>query len=177
MNNQDIAWQYAEGIFAAAMERWVDHLSAVARQLDGDQALQQTLNDPGVDPGRKRETLARIVPKEAGVEVLNFLSVLAQADDLGRLRQVIDALQMIAARGGIRPTVAEITSAVPLTDSEKAEIRDKLSARFGSDLEFRFDVDPDIIGGLVIRVGDKLIDASVASRLGELRQSLGITGD
>ena len=69
---------------------------------------------------------------------------------------------------------AEITSAVALTDEERTEIEKKLVESFGSNLEFSYQVDPDILGGLIVQVGDKLIDDSVRGRLNALRQKIGI---
>jgi len=67
---------------------------------------------------------------------------------------------------------AEVTSALPLTDSEKAALRDSVLAKLGSEVEIRFRVDPNILGGLVIRVGDKVLDGSVSGRLTEMAENL-----
>ena len=75
------------------------------------------------------------------------------------------ALRLGAVIGGPKAVVAEVTSAVELTSEERAAIEKRLVDQFGLGLDFRFNVDPDILGGLLIRVGDKLLDTSVASRL------------
>lgn len=67
---------------------------------------------------------------------------------------------------------AEITSALPLTGEEQLAIRDELAARLGSDATINFRVDPAIMGGLVIRVGDQIVDGSVAGQLEDLRTRL-----
>jgi F-type H+-transporting ATPase subunit b len=67
---------------------------------------------------------------------------------------------------------AEIISALPLTEAEKATIRQEIISKTGSQT-VAFRVDPNILGGLVVKVGDKLLDGSVAGQLGSLRQSLG----
>lgn len=67
---------------------------------------------------------------------------------------------------------AEVTSALPLTADEKAIVQKDLLARTGGDVKVAFKVDPSILGGLVIKVGDKLIDDSVAGKLETLRQSI-----
>jgi F-type H+-transporting ATPase subunit delta len=68
--------------------------------------------------------------------------------------------------------VAKVTSAVPLTADEQETMRAKLTERFGANLEFQFDVDPDLIGGVYLRVGDQVIDGTVAGKLAALRTSL-----
>jgi F-type H+-transporting ATPase subunit delta len=102
----------------------------------------------------------------------DLLSVLLANGDLGKLREIVLELRGQLERGALGPQVAEIKSAQPLADSERQALREKLTADFGEDLEFDFQVDPAIIGGLVIRVGDKLIDSSIATRLNRMRDQL-----
>lgn len=67
---------------------------------------------------------------------------------------------------------AEVTSAVPLTDDEKNNIRQDIQSRLGSQATVNFRVDPSILGGIIIRVGDKVLDGSVSGQLETMRQSL-----
>ncbi len=67
---------------------------------------------------------------------------------------------------------ARVSSAVPLTKGEQAALREKLEARFSQDLHLRFEVEPSLLGGVVVRVGDKVIDGSVKGRLEALKQTL-----
>lgn len=67
---------------------------------------------------------------------------------------------------------ADVTSAVPLTDAERATIDTRLKARYGDDLAIHYKVEAGILGGLIVRVGDRYIDDSVASRLSQLRATL-----
>lgn len=67
---------------------------------------------------------------------------------------------------------ADVTSAVPLTDAEREAIDTRLKARYGDDLAIHYRVDGGILGGLIVRVGDRYIDDSVAARLGRLRETL-----
>lgn len=68
--------------------------------------------------------------------------------------------------------VAVVKSAIPLTEEERIALRKKLENRFGDRLTLRWEVDPTILGGLLIRVGDKIIDGSVAGKLAALKRSL-----
>lgn len=67
---------------------------------------------------------------------------------------------------------AEVTSALPLTDEEKAAVKEDILSKIGEQATLTFRVDPSILGGLVIRVGDKVLDGSVEGRLEEMRQRL-----
>jgi len=72
----------------------------------------------------------------------------------------------------IHGTTAEVTSALPLSDDEKESVKKDILAKVGSQATVTFRVDPNILGGLVIRVGGKLLDASVAGQLATLRQTI-----
>jgi len=67
---------------------------------------------------------------------------------------------------------ARVSSAVPLTDEEQAALGGKLKALFGQALNLRFEVEPSLLGGVRVRVGDEVIDGSVKSKLDALAQSL-----
>jgi F-type H+-transporting ATPase subunit b len=72
----------------------------------------------------------------------------------------------------VQGSAAEVTSALPLTETEQDAVKRDVLAKVGSDATVAFRVDPSILGGLVIRVGDKVVDGSVAGQLSNLRESL-----
>jgi ATP synthase F1 delta subunit len=67
-----------------------------------------------------------------------------------------------------------VSSAVPLTEEEETALREKLKARFSEDLNFRFEVDSSFLGGVVVWVGEKVIDGSVKGKLEALKQTLAL---
>ena len=67
---------------------------------------------------------------------------------------------------------AEIITALPLTDEEKTRVKSDMLKNLGKDAKFEFKVDPGILGGMIVRVGDRIVDGSVASQLASLKQSL-----
>lgn len=71
-----------------------------------------------------------------------------------------------------RARTARVTSAVPLTEEEQSQMDASLRQRFGDNLEIQYRVDDSILGGVVVRVGDRLIDGSVARKLATLRERL-----
>jgi ATP synthase F1 delta subunit len=87
------------------------------------------------------------------------------------LEGVIADMTRLSTRGP-EAQVARITSAVLLTPDEREAFRQRVHARFGSDVDLDFDVDPSILGGVVIQVGDKIIDGSVAGKLNSLHERL-----
>ena len=95
--------------------------------------------------------------------------MLVQEGDVTLLSRVIAALGA-SLRGETGPQAADITSAIELGDDAQEQIRQRLTKQYGEDLVFSFDVDPSLMGGLRIRVGDQLIDNTVANRLMALRE-------
>lgn len=101
----------------------------------------------------------------------NFLGVLAQNRRLNQLPKVIAAFRAIAAaqRGEV---TAEVTSAHALTDTQLADLKARLTAREGRTVKLSTKVEPDLLGGLVVTIGSKRIDASIRTRLNSLSQAM-----
>jgi F-type H+-transporting ATPase subunit delta len=158
---------------AATLEPWFDGLEKVNAALQTDAKLRSQVEDPSVEPAAKAVFLAPLL-SGLSPEIGNFINVLLTNSDLGYLDEILALLSTVIQEEAGGPQRALVTSAVPLTDGEQERLRTRLIQQFGSNLQFVFQVDPDILGGLVVQVGDKLIDDSVRSRLGALSQSLGV---
>lgn len=162
---------YTRGILAATLEPWFDGLEKVNAALQTDAKLRSQVEDPGLAPAAKADLLADLFPSS---EIGNFINVLIANNDLGYLDEILASLSTVIREEAGGPQRALVTSAVSLTDDEQERLRTRLIQQFGSNLQFIFQVDPEILGGLIVQVGDKLIDDSVRSRLGALSQSLGV---
>ena len=163
--------RYAQAVFQAMLERWQTALGQVSDVLSKNQPLAAALQDTSKSMADKAATLQADLPADTPVEISNLLKLLVQANDLELLPDIGMALAQVAT-GSVAPTQAEVTSAVALSDEEQEKLRRSLSAQYGEGLVFGFKVDPALLGGLRVRVGDRLIDTSVASRLSALRESL-----
>jgi F-type H+-transporting ATPase subunit delta len=163
------AERYAQAILDAILEQWQAALTQVADALAKNDELRRTLESPQQDAQAQMKALQRVVPKGTSQEIQNFLNLLAQEGDLDQIPAVLRAM-----RGGMsgqaEPLRADVTSAVELSDREREELRRRLLDEYGDGLIFSFRVDPSLMGGLRIRVGDTLIDHTVASRLAALRE-------
>jgi F-type H+-transporting ATPase subunit delta len=117
------------------------------------------------------QRLSQAVPKQLSADVRRFLGTLLEAGQLDQLDAILLEFDHLVRR---RPELklAQVTSAVALTEIEKDALRAKLVDRFGSDLEFEFNVDASLIGGVYLRVGDQVIDGSVSGKLAALRDRL-----
>lgn len=170
-NERSQAESYAQAVLQAMIERWQGTLSQANAAIRDDQSLSQTLrsNEPSLDD--KFSALRAALSDELSPEAENLLKLLIQQGDIDLIPNVSAALAN-AASGQSAPVKAEVISAAGLTDEEKQQLQQKLSAEYGSSLIFSFRVDPSLMGGLRIRVGDRLIDHSIATRLGSMRESI-----
>lgn len=169
-NKQAQAQRYAQAVYQAMLQRWQSALDEVKAVLGKDQALYALVMDGSKDFSERAKALEAALPKDLPAEVTNLVKLLLQEDDLDLLDEVATALTQVGGRQQA-PIKAEVTSAVELSNKDTEAIRTALSKQFGDGLVFTFHVDPALMGGLRVRVGDRLIDTSVASRLAALRES------
>ncbi len=163
--------RYAQAVYQAMLEQWQSALNEVQAVLSKDQALHATLMDSSKDFNERAKALEAALPKGIPLEIKNLLKVMLQDGSLDLVSDVGASLGRVVS-GQQAPTKAEITSAVELSEQEKEALRQSLAKQFGVDLAFTFHTDPSLLGGLRVRVGDSLMDTSVASRLTALRESL-----
>jgi F-type H+-transporting ATPase subunit delta len=165
------ATKYAQGLVQAALGTWLEQLAAVQRNIRRSPDLATTLNDPNALPTERESAVGRIVPATAAPEVVQFVRLLARQGDLNQLDEILRTVR--ATVPALEETAnALVTSAHELSSAEKEQLEQKLRRDHGADTRVAFEVDPELLGGLRIRIGDRIIDHTVASRLDALRQRL-----
>jgi F-type H+-transporting ATPase subunit delta len=162
---------YAAAIYDLALEAWTRQLSDVQKAVQKDPSLRAALDDPKQATQTKLTLLAQVTPGGLHQEVCKFLGTLLEAGHLDQLDAILAEFERLVQRHPERK-LARVTSAVPLTEAEQEALRAKLIDRFGPDLDFQFNVDVSLIGGVYLRVGDQVIDGSVAGKLAALRDQL-----
>ncbi|MFP5329108.1 MAG: F0F1 ATP synthase subunit delta [Alphaproteobacteria bacterium] len=172
-----LAGRYASALFGLARDE--KQIDSVARSLD---ALNQALADsrefhqmvlsPLVGRDDARKAFAAVAEK-LGLDRItgNFLQVLARNGRKGELPKVIRAFRRLAAehRG---ETTAEVVSARPLSDDQFDKLKAMLKARIGRDVAIDARTDPQILGGLIVKVGSQMIDSSLKTKLNRLAQAM-----
>lgn len=172
-----LAGRYALALFELAREeKQIEtvsaSLAALRQALDESEDFRALVNSPLLG----RDEQARAVGAVIGsldIDRLtgNFVGVLAQNRRLPQLPNVIRNFNLLAARhrGEIS---AEVTSARPLDDDQVAAIKQRLRARMGRDIAVDLQVDPAILGGLVVKVGSQMIDSSIRTKLNTLAHAM-----
>lgn len=169
--------RYASALFDLAREQ--DLVSAVEADLEqlgqaiaGSADLAALIRNPRVS----REAAAKAMDGVSGVLSLsplarNFVGVLAGNRRLSILPEIVRAFATIAAafRGEV---AAEVTSAHPLSDAQLSTLAAKLQAREGRTVKLKTSVNPELLGGLVVRIGSTQIDSSIRTRLNSLAHAM-----
>jgi F-type H+-transporting ATPase subunit delta len=172
-----LAGRYASALFALARDdRQID---AVGRSLD---ALNQALVDsrdfaeliasPLISREEAGKAFAAIAPQLSLDPITtNFLGVLARNGRKNELRAVIRAFRRLSAehRG---ETTADVVTARPLNDDQIAQLKQQLRVRAGRDVTIDSQVDPAILGGIIVKLGSQQIDASIRTKLNRLAQAM-----
>jgi F-type H+-transporting ATPase subunit delta len=172
------AKRYAQAVFSLAREKgnfdqWQADLARLAA-LVSDERASHYLQSPNVPEGEKLNTLEASL-KDSGPEVKNLARLLLQRQRLEIAPEINDIFtESVLAERGI--AVAEVTTAEPLDAEGQQIVRERLSKMVGKEIELRMKTDPAIIGGIVARVGDQLIDGSVVNQLRRLRTRLAAAG-
>jgi F-type H+-transporting ATPase subunit delta len=114
--------------------------------------------------------ISAALPADAPREARNFLQALVREGALDRLPAIVQAFEQYSQ--GERAISSDVTSAVALSEEQQAKIASDLRQRYGNQLDVRFGVDPSLIGGLVIRIGDQVLDNSLRARLSAIQRNM-----
>ncbi|MBM3127683.1 MAG: ATP synthase F1 subunit delta [Chloroflexi bacterium] len=170
MANERLAQTYAHALFDQAIANWLTPLKTIAASL-ARTGIAEQLDDAGLEFSKKQDLLRALFASGTPTEIQNLVSLLASKNHVHLLPHVIAEFDRFAQRTAVGAR-ATITSAVPLLDAEKNALETKLRAQFGDELACDYAVKPEILGGMIVRVGDKVLDGSVAGKLAELKEKL-----
>jgi len=171
-----VARKYALALFRAARERGAldavgGDLAAIGGLLRSDPDFARVLEMPDLPQSEKRAFAGRVLAGRVGPVAVEFLELLLTKGRFGLLAAVVERYRELVEeeRGIVR---ARAVTAVRLTDAERAGLVERLQRVTGKQVLLSEVVDPAILGGVVVTVGDRIIDGSVRSTLRELRDSL-----
>ena len=176
---EELATVYARSLFEAAqdadkLDEVHEQVGQVADALDEDRDLQVFFFSPYLTPDEKKDGLHKAVSDSEPI-VQNFLELLIEnhrMPALLRIRREFDRLW--DEENKLLPV--QITSAVELDEEVVRQIGDRIGEQTGRKVELSATVDPDVLGGLVVRVGNTVLDASIRHRLDQLRKQVARTG-
>lgn len=172
-----LARPYAKAAFEYALEakqlaEWSDMLGFTA-QIVGDEAMQQLLTSPHFTKENQKDAMLKVCEGKLSANGANFIKLLAQNGRLLTLPEIEVLFNFL--RSEFEKTIeAQITSATELNEQQIAQLKEKLAAKLGRQVEVGVEVDADLLGGLIIQAEDLVIDGSVRGKLAKLSDTLNV---
>ena len=172
---QHVGEVYAKALIGAAttagsLEVVIDQLHSLVEDVFKKKPeFEMALSSPSVSQEQKNALLDRVFSNRIDVTLLRFLKILCRRNRLGSIRSIEEAASRMRdeALGRVRVTVV---TASPISAAELTALEEKLSKTFNAKVSLTAQVDPKILGGLVIRIGDTVYDGSIDGRLQQLKK-------
>jgi F-type H+-transporting ATPase subunit delta len=167
----ELAREYAQAAYQHTTEGWLGSLKKVWSRLQAAPGLLDELTDPSLAFAARQSRLDAIVPEDVPPDVRNYIYLMLRDDHIEMLGDVVTEMTRLAVKGP-DVKVARVTTAVALTGEEREEFQTRIRARYGDQMDIDFLVDAKILGGAVVRIGDRVIDGSLSNRLEALHSRL-----
>jgi F-type H+-transporting ATPase subunit delta len=173
----DVNRGYAQALFQiaqaeGALEQVEDELFRFARILENETRLREALTDAGLPPEQRSKMVQELLGDKASPHTTNIISFVVQQGRARELSKIIDSLVQLAAEERNK-AVAEVRSAVPLDGGLRDKLKDAIARATGKQVELKVLVDPSVLGGLLVRVGDQIFDGTVRRRLQMAKEHIG----
>ena len=167
---------YAQALFSVAeaedaLETVEDQLFRFARALEGESRLRESLTDPALPVERKKAVIQDILGERASPHTVSIVGFLVEQGKARDLTAIVDELVALAAERR-KAAVAEVRTAVPLSEKHREDLAKALEHATGKKIELKVVVDDSVVGGVVARVGDQVIDGSIRKRLELARERM-----
>jgi F-type H+-transporting ATPase subunit delta len=148
-----------------------DELFRFTRVVEREPLLRNALADPGVPADRKQALVAALLEGKVTPSALRLVKeVVAGPRGRSLERALAEYSRIVAERS--RRLIARVRTAVDLTEGQRSRLTSALSTTYGHDVYLNIEVDPEILGGISVQIGDELIDGTVAGRLEDVRRRL-----
>ena len=176
MLNLQLAHKYAAAIFEIAREEkklkpYGDELAKVRKELFSVPGVREYFQDPRIEVKAKKELIMKSFEGELSATMFNFLLLLADKRRISLMEAIEDDFRAMSYKEqGI--VIADVTTASPLPKTQQKALKTKLAEVTGKKIELRLHEDAELLGGIVVKIGDKRIDGSVKGRLYSLTRQL-----
>jgi F-type H+-transporting ATPase subunit delta len=176
---EEIARVYAEALFEVAKEKGKleeirDQLAQFADALADDRDLQVFFFSPYFSSEEKREGIQSAI-SGAEPELVNFLELLAEKHRMPAIFRIRRDFEELVAEE-LKQLEVNVTSAIELDEGIVKQVGEEIEKQTGRQVELSSSIDPDILGGLVLRVGNMVLDASLRNRLEKMRREIARAG-
>lgn len=167
---------YAEALFKVVqaegeLDRVEDELFRFGKLLEQNHELKQALSDQGIDRAQREKVLEELLVDKVSPHTLGLLGFIVTQGRARQLPQILEQVSQLAADAR-QMVVAEVRTAVPLDEKQQADLAASLSKATNKRVTVKVIVDPSVLGGVVAKVGDTVIDGSIKHRLDQLKEQV-----
>jgi F-type H+-transporting ATPase subunit delta len=176
MASSELIQGYAEALFRVVraegeLDRVEDELFRFGKVLESSHELKQALSDQSMDRAQRAKILDELLGDKVSEHTLGLLTFIVAQGRARQLPQILEELSALAAEAR-NSVVAEVRSATPLDEKQRTELASALSKATGKQVEVKVLVDPSVIGGIVAKIGDTVIDGTIRRRLEQIREQV-----
>ncbi len=171
-----VASVYSDALFEVAVEEnksdlFLEELQFVIDTFNKYPEFYELFKTPKINVEEKKQVVTEVFGEKLSTEMLNFLKIVLDKKRGNAMKQINDEfIDKILHHKGIEKATAE--SAVPLSDDEMTRLKKELSVLTGNEIILSNVINPDVIGGVLLRIGDKVIDGSLKKRLEDMKETL-----
>ena len=176
MADSKVAKRYAKSFLGLVSEKGqleeaFNDMSLIQRTTSENHDLAVMFNSPVVNTDKKISILKAIYGKDVSEATMLFLTLITNKRREGNIPAIADSfISQYNVVKGI--TTAVVTSAAVLSDDAKKRIEDIVQKEVGGTVQLKMEVNPELIGGFILRIGDKQLDTSIFSKIGDIRQEI-----
>ena len=176
MNNRSLARRYAQALFLSSQEKdLLDQVEAelkmVVGTIEGNDDLAQIMDRDLVSPEKKKEILEKLFSGKISSQTMSFLKLVLDKRREKHLQEML--VEYVALADTARNMLeAEVKTAAELSPQQQETLKQGLSAFSGKEIRLKIEVDPSLLGGVMIKIGDKVYDGSARRQLQSLRKRL-----
>ena len=172
----DLVRGYAEGLLKIVeaegdLERVEDELFRFGKLLEENHDLKQALSDSSVERAQRIKIVDELLAGKVSPHTVGLITFVVTQDRARQLPQILEELSAMASERR-QAVLAEVRSAVPLDEAQRAELASALSKATGKTVELKVLIDPTVLGGVYAKVGDTVIDGTVRRRLELLKEQV-----
>jgi F-type H+-transporting ATPase subunit delta len=176
MADDQLVEGYAEALFRLVqaegeLDRVEDELFRFGKVLESNYELKRALSDQAVDSSVRTGMLEELAGEKVSPQTLGLLSFVVDQGRGRLLPEILARLSELVAESR-QAAIAEVRSAIPLDDEQQTQLAEGLSKATGLNIELKVIVDPSVLGGVVAKIGDTVIDGTVRRRLEQLKEQV-----
>lgn len=175
-SSEELITGYARALFNVVqaegeLDRVEDELYRFGKILDSNHELKQALSDQSVDRIQREKILGELLEDKVSPHTLGLLTFIVGQGRARQLPQILEQLSALAAEAR-NSVVAEVRTAVPLDAAQRKALAESLSKATGKKVDVKAIVDPSVLGGVVAKIGDTVIDGTIKHKLEQLKDQV-----